>query len=116
MGAVACVVITCSAAWHLATPIVRPVAAQTGLTVARQSPLVVPVSSQTTASETAVEAPGKTQPVPGRIGLIATSVLHPVTRVLVSPGDRVKAGQPLVKLDSDEPEADVRAKKADWPN
>ncbi len=112
MGAVACVVITCSAAWHLATPIVRPVAAQTGLTVARQSPLVVPVSSQTTASETAVEAPGKTQPVPGRIGLIAPAVLHPVTRVLVAPGDRVKAGQPLVQLDADEPEANVRAKKA----
>ncbi len=112
MGIVACVVITLSAARHLATPIVRPVAAQTGSTVARQSPLVVPVSSQTTASETAPDVPGKTQPVPGRIGLIAPTVLHPVTRVLVAPGDRVKAGQPLVQLDSDEPEADVRAKKA----
>jgi RND family efflux transporter MFP subunit len=32
--------------------------------------------------------------------------------VLVVPGDRVKKGQPLVKLDDDEPQADVRAKKA----
>lgn len=61
---------------------------------------------------TVFEVPGKTQPVPGRMGQIAPTVLHPVTRVLVSPGERVKAGQPLVKLDSDEPEADVRTKRA----
>jgi multidrug resistance efflux pump len=35
-----------------------------------------------------------------------------VVQVLVAPGDRVKKGQPLVKLDDDEPQADVRAKKA----
>lgn len=39
-------------------------------------------------------------------------IQHPVTKVLVAPGDRVKAGQPLVELDSDEPEAEVRAKRA----
>jgi multidrug resistance efflux pump len=38
--------------------------------------------------------------------------LHPVTEVLVKLGDRVKKEQPLVKLDDDEPQADLRAKKA----
>jgi HlyD family secretion protein len=38
--------------------------------------------------------------------------LHPVEEVRVQPGDRVKKGQVLVKLDDDEPQADVRAKKA----
>jgi HlyD family secretion protein len=38
--------------------------------------------------------------------------LHPVEEVRVRPGDRVKKGQVLVKLDDDEPQADVRAKKA----
>jgi RND family efflux transporter MFP subunit len=50
--------------------------------------------------------------VPARRGIIAPVVLHPVVEVLVGPGDRVKKGQPLVKLDADEPEADVRARKA----
>jgi RND family efflux transporter MFP subunit len=35
-----------------------------------------------------------------------------VVEVRVAPGDRVKKGQPLVKLDDDEPQADVRSKKA----
>jgi multidrug resistance efflux pump len=39
-------------------------------------------------------------------------VLHPVTAVVVAPGDRVKSGQILVKLDDDEARADVRAKQA----
>jgi RND family efflux transporter MFP subunit len=38
--------------------------------------------------------------------------LHPVVQVKVAPGDRVKKGQELVKLDDDEPRADVRLKKA----
>jgi membrane fusion protein (multidrug efflux system) len=38
--------------------------------------------------------------------------MHPVVEVKVKPGDRVKGGQVLVKLDDDEPRADVRAKKA----
>jgi HlyD family secretion protein len=38
--------------------------------------------------------------------------LHPVEEVRVQPGDRVQKGQVLVKLDDDEPQADVRAKKA----
>jgi multidrug efflux pump subunit AcrA (membrane-fusion protein) len=55
---------------------------------------------------------GKTRPAPGRQALIAPAVLHPVTEVKVKSGDRVKKGQVLVKLDDDEPQADVRAKKA----
>jgi len=35
-----------------------------------------------------------------------------VTEVLVALGDRVKKGQPLVKIDDDEPQADLRAKQA----
>jgi multidrug resistance efflux pump len=55
---------------------------------------------------------GKTQPAPGHVGIIAPAVLHPVTEVLVQVGDHVNKGQALVKLDSDEPEADVRGKQA----
>jgi multidrug resistance efflux pump len=58
------------------------------------------------------EVAGRAQPAPGRIGQIAPAVLHPVIEVMVAPGDRVKSGQILVKLDDDEPRADVRAKKA----
>jgi RND family efflux transporter MFP subunit len=38
--------------------------------------------------------------------------LHPVVKVNVQPGDRVKKDEVLVELDADEPRADVRAKKA----
>src|SRR5262249_41254492 len=55
---------------------------------------------------------GKTQPAPGRVARIAPTVLHPVVEVRVKLGDRVKKTQPLVKRDDDEPQADVRAKKA----
>jgi HlyD family secretion protein len=58
------------------------------------------------------EVPGKTQPVPGKAAAIAPVPLHPVEEVKVVPGDRVKKGQVLVKLDDDEPQADVRAKEA----
>ena len=58
------------------------------------------------------EVAGRAQPAPGRIGQIAPTVLHPVIAVVVAPGDRVKSGQILVKLDDDEARADVRAKKA----
>jgi RND family efflux transporter MFP subunit len=44
--------------------------------------------------------------------MIAPVPLHPVVEVLVKPGDRVKKDQPLVKLDDDEPQADVRARRA----
>jgi HlyD family secretion protein len=58
------------------------------------------------------ELAGRTQPAPGRIGQIAPAVLHPVIEVMVGPGDRVKTGQILVRLDDDEPRAAVRSKKA----
>src|SRR5262245_54786402 len=58
------------------------------------------------------EAAGKTQCAPGRKGVIAPVPLHPVEQVLVKPGDRVKKGQVLVKIDDDEQQAEVRAKKA----
>jgi RND family efflux transporter MFP subunit len=55
---------------------------------------------------------GRTQCAPGRKGTIAPVPLHPVVEVLVKPGDRVKKEQVLVKIDDDEPQADVRNKKA----
>lgn len=59
---------------------------------------------------------GQTQCVLQRKGIIAPTVLHPVTEVLVSLGDKVKKDQPLVKIDDDEPQADVRGKKANLEN
>jgi multidrug efflux pump subunit AcrA (membrane-fusion protein) len=55
---------------------------------------------------------GTTRPAPGRKGIIAPVPLHPVIEVKVKPGDRVEKNQVLIMLDSDEPRADVRAKKA----
>ncbi len=55
---------------------------------------------------------GKTQPSPGKAAKIAPTVLHPVEQVLVTVGDRVKKDQPLVKIDEDEPKADMLARKA----
>jgi RND family efflux transporter MFP subunit len=59
-----------------------------------------------------LEVSGKSRPSPGRRALIAPVPLHPVTEVRVKPGDRVKKEQVLVKLDDDEPRAEVRAKQA----
>jgi multidrug efflux pump subunit AcrA (membrane-fusion protein) len=58
------------------------------------------------------EVPGRTEFVPGRKGMIAPAVLHPVVAIQIAPGDRVKKGQTLVKLDDDEARAEVRAKRA----
>jgi membrane fusion protein, multidrug efflux system len=71
-----------------------------------------PGAEKPTPGGAPLNATGRTQSVPARRGIIAPVVLHPVVEVLVGPGDRVKKGQPLVKLDADEPEADVRARKA----
>jgi multidrug resistance efflux pump len=78
------------------------------------SPVSSPPTQAVEGSGTAevLEVAGTTQPAPGRRGILAPVVLHPVVQVLVAPGDRVKKDQPLVKLDDDEPQADVRAKKA----
>lgn len=59
-----------------------------------------------------VEILGRTQCLLKRKAVIAPVVLHPVVEVLVAPGDRVKKGQALVKIDDDEPQADVRHKQA----
>jgi RND family efflux transporter MFP subunit len=59
-----------------------------------------------------IEVTGLTQCAPGRRGIIAPVPLHPVVQVLAVPGQRVKKGQELVKLDDDEPRADVRLKQA----
>jgi RND family efflux transporter MFP subunit len=78
-----------------------------------------PPASTTTAppasppAASALEVPGKTQCVPGRRAIIAPVPLHPVVEVLVLPGDRVKRGQVLVRLDDDEPEADLRTKEVE---
>ena len=60
----------------------------------------------------AIEVAGYTQCILSNKAIIAPAVLHPVVEVLVKPGDRVKKDQPLVKLDDDEPQADVRNKQA----
>jgi membrane fusion protein (multidrug efflux system) len=59
-----------------------------------------------------IEAKGRTQSVPARKALIAPVPLHPVVEVRVVPGQRVKKEQVLIKIDDDEAQADVRAKKA----
>jgi RND family efflux transporter MFP subunit len=59
-----------------------------------------------------IDVAGRTQCMLTRKCSIAPVPLHPVTEVLVEPGSRVKKGQILVKLDADEPKADVRAKQA----
>jgi len=48
------------------------------------------------------DIPGKTQPAPGRSATIANVPLHPVEKVLVQFGDRVKKDQKLIELDKDE--------------
>ena len=55
---------------------------------------------------------GRTKCVAANKAIIAPVPLHPVDEVLVSVGDRVKKGDPLIQIDADEPKADVRAKIA----
>jgi RND family efflux transporter MFP subunit len=56
--------------------------------------------------------PGRTRCIPGNKAIIAPVPLHPVDDIYVSVGDRVKKGDKLVRIDDDEPKADVRAKIA----
>lgn len=58
------------------------------------------------------EFTGKTQPAPGKSAQVCPVPLHPVEEVFVKVGDRVKKEDKLVRLDDDEPKADVRAKQA----
>jgi RND family efflux transporter MFP subunit len=55
---------------------------------------------------------GRAQCAPGKKATIAPVPLHPVVEVRIAPGDRVKKEQKLIKLDDDEPQADVRNKLA----
>jgi multidrug resistance efflux pump len=77
-------------------------------------PLLVPQAEATPGSTESDHSlvPGKTVPAPGHSARIAPTVLHPVVEVLVKAGDRVKKDQELVKIDDDEPKADLEGKKA----
>lgn len=71
-----------------------------------------PPAASPAGDKSALEALGRTQCVPGRGATIAPVVLHPVEEVKVTAGDRVKKGQVLVRIDDDEPKADLRNKEA----
>jgi multidrug resistance efflux pump len=85
---------------------------------AGEAPPRIPPSSNssgalsTSSSEAIFEVVGKTRPCPHRVASIATMVQHPVINIAIAPGDRVAIGQKLIELDADEPEAEVRAKRA----
>jgi multidrug resistance efflux pump len=93
-------------------------AAATGVYLARS--LFAPHADETKGLSTgpgigeadAFVVSGKTVPAPGHSASIAPTVLHPVIEVLVKAGDRVKKDQELVKLDADEPKADLEGKQA----
>src|SRR5438132_12038120 len=48
---------------------------------------------------------GRTKCIAANKAIIAPTVLHPVEEIYVSVGDRVKKGDKLVLIDSDEPKA-----------
>jgi membrane fusion protein, multidrug efflux system len=75
-------------------------------------PVRTPAAADSPGETGPFEVPGRTQCILARKFVIAPVPLHPVTEVLVEPGSRVKKGQPLVKLDDDEAQADVRARQA----
>jgi RND family efflux transporter MFP subunit len=54
----------------------------------------------------------RTRCVASNKAIIAPVPLHPVEEIFVRVGDRVKKGDKLVRIDDDEPKADVRAKLA----
>ncbi len=56
--------------------------------------------------------PGRTRCIAANKAIIAPVPLHPVDEIYVRVGDRVKKGDKIVRLDDDEPKADVRAKQA----
>jgi RND family efflux transporter MFP subunit len=76
----------------------------------------LPTSPKAATDTSVFEVTGRIACKPGAKGIIAPVPLHPVVEVLVVQGDRVKKGQPLVKLDDDEPQADVRVKQAALEN
>jgi RND family efflux transporter MFP subunit len=56
--------------------------------------------------------PGRTRCIAANKAIIAPVPLHPVDEIYVRVGDRVKKGDKIVRIDDDEPKADVRAKAA----
>jgi RND family efflux transporter MFP subunit len=75
-----------------------------------------PREDSVSVDSSADEVLGRTECTPGRKGMIAPVPLHPVVEALVMPGDRVKKGQALVRLDDDEARAEVRVKWAALEN
>lgn len=104
-----------AAAWFSALIALTPHADAVRSAVRGDTHSPQPASPRPTNSVDAqyLERPGRTTYAPGRRAEIAPTVMHPVTRVLVQPGDVVKAGQPLVEIDSDEPAAVHRARVAE---
>jgi multidrug efflux pump subunit AcrA (membrane-fusion protein) len=90
-------------------PVARPaqVVAEPAQVVAQPAPVARPPDAAL------VEATGRTKCPLTRRGIVASAILRPVVEVLVSPGDRVKKGQALVKLYDLEPQAKVRAREQD---
>jgi RND family efflux transporter MFP subunit len=70
-----------------------------------------PAASAQTAATAPLEVPGRTRCMLSHRGIIAPAILRPVVEVLVSPGDRVRKGQELIKLFDLEPQARVRARE-----
>lgn len=102
-----------SAPWTLATEASAGEAAPSRAPFADDAPCSFDAPTLPTQPSTPiVEAIGKTRTVPSRLGAICTMIQHPVIKIHVAAGDRVKEGQPLIDLDADEPEAEVRSKRA----
>jgi len=72
-----------------------------------------PATTAQPAPAAALEVLGRTRCPLKRRGIIAPAILRPVVEVLVSPGDRVKKGQMLVKLFDLEPQAKLMAREKD---
>ncbi|HZW32016.1 MAG TPA: efflux RND transporter periplasmic adaptor subunit [Isosphaeraceae bacterium] len=76
------------------------------------SPAASAPAAATQAGPTApLTVPGRTRCLLSRRGIIAAAILRPVVEVLVSPGDRVRKGQVLIKLFDLEPQAKIRARE-----
>jgi RND family efflux transporter MFP subunit len=72
-----------------------------------------PTKAAQPEARAAIEVPGRTRCMLSRRGIIAAAILRPVVEVLVGPGDRVKKGQPLIKLYDQEVQAKLRVRQQD---
>jgi RND family efflux transporter MFP subunit len=96
-------------AYFLCGLLLGTVAGHQAVTATGTSP---PAKDKQGAADAPVEVYGQTRCILNRQGVIAPTVLRPVVEVLAAPGERVKKGQVLVRLDDSEPRAKVRAKEA----